>query len=103
MGRISVTKPIPEDVSERLKPLLKQIADLYQTSRITIIVRAPEGGNAVGDLVFSNDNPTMVAKTLHAHMVAEAQRFAAEGKRSGVDAAAEFPKHSYADRIYPKD
>ena len=98
-----MTKPVPEDIAEKLKPLMAGIARLFQTSRISIIVRAPEGGNALGDLVFSNDNPTKVLETLRTHMVEEAKRFAAEGKRSGADPTAEFPKHSPADRLYPND
>jgi hypothetical protein len=97
-----MTKQIPTEIADRLKVLLKPIAELFAASRITIIVRSPEEGNTVGDLVMSNDNPTLVLKTLRAHMQAEAQRFADEGKRSGTPGA-EFPKTKDADTLYPKD
>ena len=97
-----MTKTIPTEIADRLKLLLKPIAELFAASRITIIVRAPEEGNTLGDLVLTNDNPTRVIQTLRAHMVAEAERFAAEGKRSGTPGA-EFPKTKDADTIYPRD
>jgi hypothetical protein len=94
-----VTQQIPPEIAERLQTLLKPIAALFNAPRITIIVRSPEEGNAVGDLVLSNDNPSAVVATLRAHMVAEAQRFAAEGARSGVDPGAEFPHRRNLDEI----
>lgn len=97
-----MTKAIPPEIAERLKVLLKPIADLFAASRITIVVRSPEEGNTVGDLVLSSDNPTKVLEVFKAHMRAEAQRFAAEGQRSGTPGA-EFPKHKDADTIYSKD
>lgn len=97
-----MTKAIAPEIAERLKLLLKPIAELFAASRITIIVRSPEEGNTLGNLVLSNDNPTKIMEVLKEHMVAEAERFAAEGKRSGT-LGAEFPKHKDADTIYPKD
>ena len=93
-----MTKAIPPEIADRLKHLLKPIADLFNASKITIIVRSPEEGNTVGDLVLSNDNPSKVLQTLRAHMVAEAERFAAEGARSG-EPGAEFPHRKNLDEI----
>ena len=93
-----MTKAIPPEVAERLKVLLKPIAELFNSSRITIIVRAPEGANSIGSLVLGNDNPTDVLTVLRAHMAAEAQRFAAEGRQSGQPDA-EFPKYKNLDEI----
>lgn len=93
-----MTRAIPAETAERLKVLLKPIAEIFRASRITIIVRTPEGSNATGDLVLSNDNPTLVMETLRAHMVAEAARFAAEAERSRAPGA-EFPKHKNLDEI----
>ena len=93
-----MTRQIPTEVAERLKLLLEAIARLFKASRITIIVRSPEDANATGDLVFSNDNPTQAIAALRAHMVAEAERFAAEGARSGSPGA-EWPKHKNLDEI----
>ena len=97
-----MTKAIPPEIADRLKALLKPIAELFAASRITIIIRSPEEGNTVGDLVLSSDNPTKVLEVLKAHMRAEAERFAAEGKRSGTPGA-EFPKTKDADTLYPRD
>lgn len=97
-----MTKAIPLEIAERLKLLLKPIAEMFAASRITIIIRSPEEGNTVGDLVLSSDNPTQVLEVLKTHMRAEAERFAAEGKRSGTPGA-EFPKTRDADTLYPKD
>src|ERR1700726_4458568 len=85
------TKQIPKEIAARINLPLKPIAELFAASRITIIVRSPEEGNTLGNLVLSNDNPTKIMEVLKEHMVAEAKRFAAEGKRSGTPGA-EFPK-----------
>lgn len=60
---------IPADIQERLKPLLKQIAVLFKAPLITIVVRS--GDNAAGDLVLSNDNPSLAIEALRRQMVAE--------------------------------
>ena len=94
-----MTKQIPLEVADRLKELLKPIAQLFNAAKITIVIRSPDQGNVVGDLVLTNDNPTKVLETLRTHMVEEAKRFAAEGARSGTEGA-QFPHHSPADRLY---
>lgn len=94
-----MTKQIPLEQAERLKLLLKPIAEMFRTSKISIIVRAVEGGNAEGDLIFSSDHPAELLKTLKRHMAAEAKRFAAEGSRSGQSPDAEFPKYRNLDEI----
>ncbi len=63
---------IPDDVQERLKPLLKQIANLFKAPRIMVIVLSAEDGNAKGNLVFGNANPTEAIEALRSHMAAEA-------------------------------
>lgn len=95
-----MTQPIPEETRLQLQELLKPIARLFAASHITIIVRAPEGANSVGNLVLTNDNPTKIMEVFKEHMVAEAKRFAAEGPRSGTEGS-EFPHHSPADTLYP--
>ena len=64
---------ISKEVEDALKPHLAAIARIFKAPRITVIVRAPEGANVVGDLVLSNDNPTLVIAALRARMVAEAE------------------------------
>lgn len=86
-----MTQQIPKEAADKLKIYLAPIAKLFKSPLITIIVRSREPGNTVGDLVLTNDNPTAVINTLRAHMVAEAQRFADEGERSGRDPDAAFP------------
>lgn len=93
-----MTRQIPTEIADRLKLLLDAIARLFKASRITIIVRTPEDGNATGDLVFSNDNPTHAIAALRTHMEQEAKRFAAEGAESGK-AGAEWPKQRNLDEI----
>lgn len=85
-----MTIPIPKEQSDRLKTLLKPIAEMFLSANITLIVRALEGGNSSGSLVISSDNPTKALEALRHHMEAEAKRFAAEGARSG-EPGAEFP------------
>ena len=94
-----MSQPIPEETRLRLQELLKPIAQLFAASHITLVVRAPEGANSVGNLVLSSDNPTKVLAVLKEHAIAEAKRFAAEGARSGTEGA-QFPHHSPADRLY---
>lgn len=94
-----MTRQIPEPIAERLKLLLAAIAKLFRASRITLIVRAPEEGNALGTLVMGNDSPTEAIQALREHMAAEAKRFAAEGARSGQSPDAEFPKYRNLDEI----
>ena len=93
-----MTKQIPEEVAERLKLLLKPIAEMFRASKITIILRAPEEGNSVGDLILSNDNPTKAVEALRYHLVSEARRFADEGAKSGTPEG-EFPKYRNLDEI----
>ena len=97
-----MTKAIPPEIAERLKALLKPIAEMFKASRITIIVRSPESGNAVGDLVLTNDNPTKIMEVLKAHMVSEAERYAAEGARSGQPGA-EWPKQRDINELPMKE
>ena len=93
-----MTRELPTDQADRLKALLKPIAEMFMASRITIVVRTPEGANSAGSLVLGNDNPTEALKVLRAHMVSEAERFAAEGAASGQPGA-EWPKHKNLDEI----
>ena len=93
-----MTKPIPPEQYERLKALLKPIADMFVSRNITLIVRADEGANSGGSLVISSDNPTKALEALRHHMEEEAKRFAAEGERSGTDGA-EFPVLRNLDEI----
>ena len=66
---------ISKEVEDALKPHLAAIARIFKAPRITIIVRAPEGANVVGDLVFGNDDPTLALAALRARMIAEAELF----------------------------
>ena len=93
-----MTKPIPPEVAEQLKAYLKPIAWMFRTSKISIIVRGAEGGNAEGDLVFSNDHPAKLLAVLKTHMEAEARRFADEGAESGQPGS-EWPKFRNLDEI----
>lgn len=97
-----MTQQIPEAVAERLKLLLAAIAKLFKASRITLIVRSPEDANSVGDLVFSSDSPAKVMEVLRAHMLAEAQRFADEGAKSGTPGA-EWPHQRDMNELREKD
>lgn len=91
--------PIPPEIADALKPHLIAIKRLFKASRITLVVRTPEDSNAAGNLVLSDDNPTLVIQAIRAQMVAEAQRFADEGASSGVDPKAEFPYRRNLDEI----
>lgn len=93
-----MVRQIPAEIAERMKLLLEAIAKMFKASRITIIVRSPEEANSVGDLIFSNDNPTKVMEALRNHMVAQAQSLADEGARSGTPGS-EWPKLRNIDEI----
>lgn len=93
-----MTQQIPVEIADRLKLLLDAITKLFKASRITIIVRTPEDANSTGDLVFSNDQPHKAIEALRTHMVAQAQKFADEGAKSGTPGA-EWPKHRNLDEI----
>ena len=93
-----MTQQIPEPIAERLKLLLEAIARLFKASRITIIVRSPEEGNANGTLIMGNDNPTKAMEALRTHMQAQAQSFADEGARSG-EHGAEWPRFKNIDEL----
>jgi hypothetical protein len=72
-----MTKPIPQDIRNKLAPLMGAIGKLFATPLVTVIIRAPHVANVTGDLVLSSDNPTEVLAVVKHHMVAEAQRLAA--------------------------
>ena len=97
-----MTKPIPPEFQKPLEDYLAGIAKLFGASRITVVVRAADSGNTVGDLVLSNDDhPGKVIDVLREHMTAEARRFAAEGRRSGQPGA-EFPHQRPLDHVREK-
>ncbi len=97
-----MSQQIPEAIAERLKLLLTAIAKLFRASQITIIVRSPEGANSTGVLVMGNDSPAEAMQALRAHMVSEAERFAAEGARSGQPGA-EWPRQRDVNELPMKD
>lgn len=63
---------IPEEIRKQLEHHMAGVAKLFKAPLITLIVRA--GDNASGDLVLTNDNPTLVLEVLRNRMVAEAKR-----------------------------
>ena len=69
---------IPEEIRKQLEASLAGIAKLFKAPLITLIVRA--GGNSSGDLVLTNDNPTLVLEALRNRMVAEAAKWAEDGQ-----------------------
>lgn len=64
---------IPSEIESALRPHLAAIAKIFRAPRITIVVRGPGDGNAGGDLVLSNDNPTLALHALRARAVAEGE------------------------------
>lgn len=75
---------IPAEIEARLKPHLAAIARLFRAPRITLIVRGGDGGNAGGDLVLGNDNPTLALGALRARAVAEAEILAGTPEQTRV-------------------
>ena len=75
---------IPEDVQKAIRPHLAAIARMFRSPFITLVVRSPEVGNVKGDLVLSNDNPTLVLNALRARMVAEAEIYAESPEKMTV-------------------
>ena len=67
---------IPADAQAIIQGHLTAIARIFKTSRITLVVRAADDGNAKGDLVLTNDDPYLAECALKAEVIRRAQIFA---------------------------
>lgn len=67
---------IPDAGRKHLQAHLTEIARIFRTSRITLVVRAADDGNAKGDLVLTNDDPYLAELALKAEVIRRAQMFA---------------------------
>lgn len=92
---------IPPEVESALKPHLAAIARLFLSPRITLIVRGVDGGNAGGDMILSNDNPTLALAALRARAVAEAEILAGTPEQMHAELKHGTPVQFDSDPIPP--
>lgn len=92
---------IPAEIQAALKPHLAAIARVFRAPRITLIVRGVDGGNAGGDLVLGNDNPTLALGALRARAVAETEILAGTPEQMRVELKQETPVEFDSDPLPP--